>query len=59
MKLFSLWVVVVVMMLAFAASCFGGKRGSGTRGTNTGSGSDNDGPWNQGGGVPASFTQQP
>ena len=52
MKALSSWILVVT--LAVAAGCFGGKRG-GTRGTNVGAGSDHDGPWSQGGGsAPAS-----
>ncbi len=45
MKALSTWILVVA--LALAASCISGKRGP--RGTNVGTGSDSDGPWNEGG----------
>jgi hypothetical protein len=41
----SRWIFVVAVVLA--ASCFSGKRGP--RGTNVGVGSDEGGPWTQGG----------
>lgn len=50
----------MVLVFVVASACFGGKRGSGRVGTNVGEGSDNDGPWNQGGGsTPALHAPQP
>jgi hypothetical protein len=54
MKSLSTWALIVT--LALASGCFGGKRGRGT-GTNVGTGTgsdDHDGPWNGGGTSPAS-----
>jgi hypothetical protein len=53
MRTSSRWLLIVA--LALASGCFGGKRSRGG-GTNvgTGAGSDYDGPWNGGGGSPAS-----
>jgi hypothetical protein len=48
--------LVLVLAIVIAGGCFS-KRGP--RGSNTGVGSDNDGPWSQGGGESAALTEKP
>ncbi len=51
--------LIIVLVFVIASACFGSKRGSGRVGTNVGTGSDNDGPWNQGGGSVPALQAQP
>jgi hypothetical protein len=47
--------IIFVLAVAIVSGCFGTKRGP--RGTNIGTGSDNDGPWS--GGASPALVQQP